>query len=450
MQAGGIPGIAWPPMAAGSAAANLLALARQLEETQWLAPERHRAGQLAQLGQLAPWLKAHSPAFARRLAAAGLNAADLATEQGLAALPPIERRWLQTEEGVACDRVPVEHQPCGTTATSGSTGEFLVVRRTQVNQLVWMAMVLRDHSWRGTDFSLPMATVRAGTMEIAHYSNWGAPATLLRPTGPALTLPIKLTGAEMLAHLRQFGTGNLVIYPNALGVLLTEVERTGGGIETLRQIRTVGEMVTPELRARTVAALGLKIEDAYSSQEMGYIALQCPDSENLHVMAEGLIGEVLRDDGTPCGEGEIGRVALTDLHNFATPMIRYLIGDLAEMGGPCPCGRGLPALRRVVGRSRNLMLLPDGERIWPTLGGLSPGGYLAKLPVLQYQLVQTALDQLEVRLVVSRPFTADDEAIIREAVTGSLRFPMEVTFSYFEGRIPLPKSGKFEDFLCLV
>ena len=50
------------------------------------------------------------------------------------------------------------------------------------------------------------------------------------------------------------------------------------------------------------------------------------------------------------------------LHNFAMPLIRYAIGDLAEVGAACPCGRTLPVLRRVLGRTRDMLVLPSGEK----------------------------------------------------------------------------------------
>ena len=65
-----------------------------------------------------------------------------------------------------------------------------------------------------------------------------------------------------------------------------------------------------------------------------------------------MILEILDEAGRPCGPGETGRVVLTDLHNFATPLIRYEIGDYAEAAGPCPCGRGLPVATRLRGQRR--------------------------------------------------------------------------------------------------
>ena len=444
-----LPGIVWPPIIEGSAA-TVLALARQLDASQWFAPEELRAKQFAQLGLLIPWLAAHSPAFARRLQSAGIGAGELASPEGFAALPPIERRWFQDEADIYCDTVPKGHEPLGTNVTSGSTGEFLKVRRTRLNQLVWLAMVLRDHCWRGTDFSLPLATVRAPSSGIVRHADWGPPGTLFFETGPALALPVSLTGDELFDRLREFEAGNLVIYPNALRTLIDAAEARGERLASLKAIRTVGEVVDGGLRERARAVLGLEIADSYTCQEAGYIALQCPESGLYHLMSEGLIAEVLRPDGSACAEGETGKVVITDLHNHATPIVRYALGDHAEAGGPCPCGRGLPTMRRIVGRSRNLILMPDGNRVWPSLGGFGPEGYLHVLPIRRFQYIQIEPERIEVRLVTERPLTPDEERLIVERSQRTLGHPFRLEFRYFEDRLPRSPSGKFEDFVCLV
>jgi phenylacetate-CoA ligase len=441
--------VGWPPIVEGPAA-TLLALARHLEASQWLDAEALRHRQFAQLGLLLPWLAQHSPAFARRLEQAGLTPAELSTPDGFAALPPIERRWFQQEEDVFSSAVPQGHEPVGENVTSGSTGEFLRVRRTRANQFVWLAMVMREHAWRTTNFSLPLTSVRAPSKGVQEFPDWGPPASWLFASGPAMSLPTKLPGDELFDRIDAFGTGNLVIYPNALDTVVTAAEARGQRLGKLKAIRTVGEMVSDRLRERTREVLGLEIADAYTCQEAGYVALQCPESGLYHLMAESLIVEVLRPNGTPCAEGEIGKVVVTDIHNHATPVVRYALGDHAEAAGPCPCGRGLPTVRRIVGRSRNLIRLPTGDRVWPSLGGFGPEGYLKLLPILQFQIVQTKLDLLEVRLVSSRPLTAEDEQLILDRTQHSLGHPFRLEFRYFDERLPLPESGKFEDFICLV
>jgi phenylacetate-CoA ligase len=214
----------------------------------------------------------------------------------------------------------------------------------------------------------------------------------------------------------------------------------------LKELRLFGEVVDDEVRSECVRAWDVRTTDAYSANEVGYIALQCPDGPRYHVQSESLLVEVLRDDGGPCGPGETGRVVLTTLHNLAMPLIRYDIGDYAEVGPPCPCGRGLPVLRRILGRTRNMLRLPTGEARWPVPGA---AGFRERAPVRQYQVIQTTLTDLLLRLVVERPLTGEEEALLREKLVTSLGYPFRVSISYHT-ELERSPSLKFEEFKSLV
>jgi phenylacetate-CoA ligase len=132
---------------------------------------------------------------------------------------------------------------------------------------------------------------------------------------------------------------------------------------------------------------------------------------------------------------------------MATPLIRYDIGDYGEVGPPCPCGRGLPTLARILGRERNLILMPDGTRHWPLVGFQK---FREIAPVTQYQFIQHTREDIELRLVTERPFTGEDEKRLRALVQRALEHSFAVRFVYFKERIPAAASGKFEEFVCLV
>src|SRR6185437_7693292 len=125
----------------------------------------------------------------------------------------------------------------------------------------------------------------------------------------------------------EFAPNVLVIYPNVLTALIAHLKQSAATLSSVKLIRSISETLSPELKVQAREFLGARVVDNYSSQEMGVIAVQCPDSELYHVMSESLIVEVLDENGHACREGESGRVVLTDLHNFATPVVRYDIGD---------------------------------------------------------------------------------------------------------------------------
>jgi phenylacetate-CoA ligase len=207
----------------------------------------------------------------------------------------------------------------------------------------------------------------------------------------------------------------------------------------------MGETLSADTREAAAKAFGAQVADMYSSQELGNIALQCPESDVYHVMAENLIVEVLKDDGSACQDGEVGRVVVTDLRNFATPLFRYEIGDYAEVGASCSCGRGLPTLRRVLGRERNLILMPDGNRHWPLVGFQR---FRSIAPIVQYQFVQESRTSIKMRLVVERALSAEEEDALRALVQRMLEYPFDLRIIYFDERIPAGAGGKFEEFIC--
>jgi phenylacetate-CoA ligase len=137
---------------------------------------------------------------------------------------------------------------------------------------------------------------------------------------------------------------------------------------------------------------------------------------------------------------------VTDLLNFASPIIRYDIGDYAEVGAACGCGRGLFTLQRVLGRQRNMVKLPGGRSHWP-LTGFHDFGRVAD--ITQYQFVQKSLDLIEVRLVVADGLAlrAEQEQALSEIISRWMKHRFQYQFVYYPQRLPKAASGKFEEFL---
>ena len=236
-------------------------------------------------------------------------------------------------------------------------------------------------------------------------------------------------------------------YPTNLNALLDEFERLGNFPSQLKEVRTIGETFSAKLKERCENDFALKAADLYSAQGVEAIALQCPVSGLYHVQAESLIVEGLNDEGAPCREDEIGRVVITDLHNFATPIIRYEIRGYAQVGGACPCGRGLSTLKRILGRQRNMVTLPDGSRHWPTVGFHV---FRDIAPIRQYQAVQHSLDSVEMKLVVDAPLTGDQETLLRQVIQDALGYPFTLRFSYHDAELPKTRGGKFEEFISML
>ena len=444
-----VPGIVWPALLSGMPA-TLLALLQQLDATQWWSPEQLAEAQRRQLRALLEYTHTRSPHLAERLRTAGLTIADLIEPAGLAALPPLKRADIQAEaQRMTCSEVPAAHHPISDASSSGSTGEPVTVKRSAVNHLFWLAFTLREHLWQQRDFSGRLAAIRARLTPdaAAAHPDWGVPVKLLFDSGPGYSLPINRSVREQLDWLLEIDPHYLITYPNNLAALFDEIETRGALLPSLRQIRTVGETLPDTLRTRARNLLRADIADTYSSQELGIIAIQCPASGLYHVMAEGYIVEVLKENGEPCPPGEIGRLVVTDLHNFAMPLLRYDTTDYAEVAPACTCGRALPTLRRIVGRERNMVRI-NGARHWPLYGF---DHFLEIIPAIrQYQLVQDGENSIEVKLFCTAPPTAAQCENLRAVIRDTLGHPFDIRFTLLDQRMAAGASGKFEEFICLV
>lgn len=446
--------IRWPaipsPMAAGT-----LAVLYQLEKTQWCSPEMLAQRQGQQLAAVLEHAYATVPFYRARFDELRLKPTDVGTADGWQRLPLLSRRDIQTSQAsLHSTAVPQRHGKVRVTTTGGSTGQPVSVLSTEVNEFFWRALTLRDHLWHGRDFRQVFAAIRytddaigqppAGTF----IDNWGAGTRESFSTGPAYLLNVKSSLDEQAAWLRSVDPGYLLGYPSALHGLALLFETDGWRLNNLRQVLTFGEVLEPEARATCERVFGAKVVDMYSSQEVGYIALQCPACQNYHVQSESVLVEVLDETGLPCRPGAIGKVVVTTLHNFAMPLLRYEIQDYAEVGEPCACGRGLPVLKRILGRKRNLLRMPDGSLRWPVFVSNAVPQTLP--PFFQFQLVQRSIDELDLNVVRPggelSPHERDDVRRYFQAVLG---FPFNIAINCVTA-IPRSSTGKFEDFISLI
>lgn len=437
-------------MLVSPAAMPLYSIFLQLERSQWLSPQDIEELQSRQLDALLAHVWNTVRWYHPRLRAAGIVPGDPVDRDAWQSLKPLTRRELQDAgETLHSSEVPPGHGKAGQKQTSGSTGEPVKVLRSGLDQLLWHAITLRDHAWHERDLSGKLCAIRAGvtrTPDGKWQRGWGPPADILFDTGPSAALPIDTDVGEQVRWLAQREPDYLLIYPTVLGAVLRRLKDERMTLPRLRQVRTVGEILPDATRDLCRDVLGVPVVDLYSSNEVGNIALQCPHSDLYHVQSENLLVEILDSEGAPCAPGAVGRVVVTTLHGFAMPLLRYELRDYAEVAHPCPCGRGLPTLRRIQGRVRNMAVTPAGEVRWPLVGYAE---YREVAPVRQYQIAQLARDQIEFRLVTERPLTAREEASLAAILRKNLGDFPRIAFRYFRD-LPLGANGKFEEFVSLV
>jgi len=428
-----------------SAAAPLLQVCEALHKTQYESPEIIRLRQLAQARQILHFARKHTAYYGATLADVEIDTA-CGSLDAWRSLPLLARADIQTAgKSILPERLPIGHEVVGKIQTSGSTGQPVKARKTNVSGLFYRAIAIREQLWHQRDITGKLAAIRAN-LEQGSHDSWGSAVSHLFQTGPFEALPF-VDVAKQLAWLEKAQPNYLLTYPSNLQALLDAAEERGVTFDSLVEVRCIGETLSSDLRRRCEQQWSVKVSDLYSSEEVGYIACECPDSGQYHVMEENLIVEILRDDGEPCLPGEVGRVVVTDLHNFATPLIRYDIRDYAEVGEPCPCGRGLVTLNRILGRHRNMLKTPEGEVRWPLTGFHNFEDVAA---IRQYRFVQQELDLIEATLVVDEPLSPEQRDALDGIIRKSLQWNHRLVLVDQSEPLTVGANGKFEDFVSHV
>jgi len=428
-----------------------LAFQRQLQDSQWWPAERILDHQLGLAQRLLVHAYRTVPFQRARIEAAGIDPDIALTIEAWRRLPPLRRRDLQ-EAGSALvsSHIPKAHGAIVANSSSGSTGTPVTVRGTAFDASVFKCVNLRHFLWHPHDFTGRLVSIRRIKSEKADYPNgvtyarWGDTATFPFRTGPAFALSIRASISEQAEWLVRQDPDYLLTYPSNARELAWHCARRGIALPHLEHVAMMGEVVGEEVREAVREAWGAPVVDTYSAQEVGMIADQCPSSERYHVQAETMLVEVIDGAGRACELGQRGRVLVTPLFNYATPLLRYELGDHAEVGAPCACGRGLPVLTKILGRERNALLVaPNGERYWPAFGSR---GFTAIAPIVQHQFVQKDAEWIEGKLVTERPLTKDEEAALADHVQSRLPWPFRISFAYVD-EIPRNAGGKFENFV---
>lgn len=382
------PGALWPAIPQAPAAA-LLAVLGQLAESQFMDPAELAVARRPQLEALMDHAAAQLPFWRERLSAVGLDAES--RKQGPLALAEWDRRWaslpiltraeVQSLDGqLRVSKLPDGHGNIGESVTSGSSGRPVRIARSTLDYFYWQAFQLREHVWRGRDLSGRFLSIlrdeRRETMDesvhLRRMADWGPPASVVWPTGPSFLLDYRTPIAALVQTIRELRPDYLCTFPSLLLEILRHARGENIELPPLKEVIGVGEASPPELAGLCREVWDAPLASTYTAAETGAMAFQCLERGRWHLQAEKSLIEVLDPAGKPCAAGETGRVIVTPLHNFAMPLLRYEIGDLATVGeGPCPCGRKLPILEAIPGRARSA---DDAIRriaaalLWPRCG----------------------------------------------------------------------------------
>lgn len=410
----------------------------EYEASQWLPPERIDALQWDKLQVLLRHCWEQVPYYRRAWSAAGVASIDdIRGPRDFEQLPILRKQDVRTHFDAlkaASHRGRLIYK-----TTGGSTGEPLKIGYTRESYERRVAAMFRGYGWAGA---------AAGTRAL--YL-WGVPGLGWRER-----LHHAVFNRRMV-DIFPMGDHNMARYadaidahrPEAIVGYVSSVVRLAQWllehdrrVHAPRSVLCAAEPLHDYQRALIERAFGARVFNTYGCREFMLVASECGRG-GLHVNADHLRVELGRaQPGLSAPQGAPVRtrqeVLVTDLHNFGMPLVRYANGDLATpREGRCPCGRGLPMLAHVDGRTMDALRSPSGHYVGEYLEHLlfgTPG-------VRRFQAVQSRLDEIEVRVVRGERF--EDAAIerVRQRMRESYGDDLRLRFTYAHD-IPLTASGK--------
>ena len=341
-------------------------LLKSLRDSERWSPDQLRNFQAGLLRRLVRHAHRHTLFYKELLDARGLTAEDFATVDDLGKLPLLEKPTLRASIDTRTASVPP--LPVITKTTSGSSGQPITVKYNAESRHWRDAIRWRGYGWGGYQIG----------MRAMHYWGFGSQATttwwkqkkaeLDRRIKRDLYIDCTPRGDDALraavSELRKFRPHAMVAYASGAGALARFVNDHHLRDWSDLPVLTGAERLLAADRDAIEEAFGPAF-DTYGCREVMLIGSECEAHDGMHTSMENLIVELIvrEPDGTirAARPGETGEVVVTDLHNLACPMIRYVNGDLAVARGdaPCACGRGLVRIGPIEGRVTET--LRDGQ-----------------------------------------------------------------------------------------
>jgi phenylacetate-CoA ligase len=416
-----------------------VAARRSLEQSQWWHPERLQALQLARLRALLQHAADHVPYYRALFLENGFNPRDVRTLADIASLPFLAKADIRRN----LERLKAERaQGLIRFNTGGSSGEPLIffLGRERVSRDV--AAKWRATRWWGVDIGDPEIVVWGSPIEL------GAQDRMRRIRDAAMRTELlpafEMSEAKLddfVRRIRRRRPKILFGYPSALAHIARHASRRGIAMDDLgvEVAFVTGESLYDRQRQDIEQTFGCEVANGYGSREGGFIAHQCP-AGGMHITAEDVIVEVIDERGRPLPAGRHGEIVVTHVATQGFPFVRYRTGDVGVLSGRrCDCGRGLPLLQEVQGRTTDFVIARDGT----VMHGLALIYVVREIPgVRQFKIIQETVQRTRVLLVTDADF--DDRAVreIRAGIARRIGAQTQVDVERV-AEIPAEASGKY-------
>ncbi len=416
-----------------------VALRKQLEESQWWPADVLEAYRTQRLRDYLVEIHTRVPYYRQLFASLQFDPTAVRSTADLAALPLLGKQDIRRNLELFKAQ---GHGPLTRYNTGGSSGEPLVFYMGKGRKSHDVAAKWRATRWWQVDIGDPEMVV------------WGSPIELgaqdrVRRLRDGLMRSRLLPAFDMSSEnldrfvdsIRAARPKMLFGYPSSLSLIAQRARQRHVRLDQLgiRVVFVTSEKLYDAQRQMISEVFGCPVANGYGARDAGFIAHQCP-AGSLHISAEDMIVETVRPDGTPAAAGESGEIVVTHMATAEFPFVRYRTGDMGVLGSaPCACGRGLPVLSDIQGRTTDFVVAQDGT----VLHGLALIYTLRDLPgVARFRIEQMSLDHTLVQVVADAGFDHLAEQRIVRDFKARLGESVHVQVERVDA-IPAEASGKF-------
>jgi phenylacetate-coenzyme A ligase PaaK-like adenylate-forming protein len=375
---------------------SIFKLRQTLEKTQWMSASELRAYQSKQLQTIVKHAAKHVPYYRQLFEEQGIAPDDICCVEDLSRLPILDRASIvKSGAKMHADRVDQYHpKPYTTSGTTGQPLQILLDKSANVLEFVYY---WRHWSWGG--YRLGDRIAELGTLHFLNRSHLDSSPSDWQPALRRLMLNSSMVSTrhvkEMAQAMERYRPKFIKGMASTLFYFSSCLEDANLRVPAMDCAFSTGEMLPVEFRAKISKVLGCPVLDSYGHMERTVAISQCLEG-GYHVNSDYGILE-FTDPRPSQHETNLSSALGTSLYNKAMPLLRYDIGDTIETfdnSPQCPCGRSLPLVKAIHGRTNDIIVTPDGR-------------YLTAIFVLPEQIsgtrfvqfVQTSQTDLLIRVI---------------------------------------------------
>lgn len=372
---------------------NTLKLLYQVRKNQWLKPAELKKLQEKKLGVMIRYAYENTKFYHDKFKSVHIRPEDIKTVDELGKIPFTTKEELRK---FGLDHILANNinlNMCRLIPTSGSTGTPLKVvydRRADEYSKVINLRSMMENGLKIRDKWVNIGDTRTIRKQ-----------TMVQKLGffNIITLNIFDSIEDQINTLIKIRPDVIVGYPSQLNLIVKYIEKYSINEIIPKVVFTTSELLDQKTRKLIDSVFDIKLIDLFGCIEVNRTAWECSEHCGYHLDIDSVTTEFVDDYGDCVSCGERGNIAYTSLYNFAMPLIRYKVGDIGVPSDEyCTCGRSLPMMKSVEGRSDDFILLPSGRTISPIALALvmkhSDG-------IIEYQFVQETLHKMSLYLVPS-------------------------------------------------